>query len=61
MNGHIDIVRLLIEANADLNLPDKVILEHCHLLQSSRVTQYSLLSLLFSCLLGAMFAHLHIV
>ncbi|CAI8009202.1 Ankyrin repeat and KH domain-containing protein mask, partial [Geodia barretti] len=23
MNGHIDIVRLLVEANADLNLPHK--------------------------------------
>ena len=24
LNGHIDIVRLLIEANADINLPDEV-------------------------------------
>ena len=24
MNGHFDIVRLLIDANADIDLPDKV-------------------------------------
>ena len=49
MNGHIDIVRLLIEANADLNLPDEVYtLLYLLRLLCSRTVEY------VSCLVGTM-------
>ena len=32
MNGHFDTVRLLIDANADIDLPDKVVFEVWRLL-----------------------------
>ena len=48
MNGHIDIVRLLVKANADLNLQDKVYTLLPFAVLCSRTVEF------VSCLVGTM-------